>query len=63
MIARTTLLVLSVICFVLFAATTTFVITATRQGDGVELRTIALGLGLGVTALISLGCWLFLKTK
>ena len=63
MIVRTTLLVLSVICLALFAATATFVITATRQGYGIELRIIGFGLGFGVTALISLGCWLFLKAK
>ena len=63
MAVRTTLLVLSVVCFVLFAVTATIVIAATRQGYGVELQTMPYGLGFAVIALISLGCWLFLKAK
>ena len=63
MAARTTLLVLSVVCFVLFAAVATFVITATRQGYGVELRMIGFGAGFAAAAFILLGGWLFLKAK
>jgi len=60
---RTTLLVLSAVSFVLFATTATLVVTAQRQGYGIELRTIAFALGFLVVALISTGCWLFLKAK
>ncbi|MGO9865135.1 MAG: hypothetical protein ACLPLR_16120 [Terriglobales bacterium] len=63
MVARTTLLVLSVVCFALFAAVATFVIAETRQGYGIELRVIGFGAGFAATAFISLGCWLFLKGK
>jgi len=63
MAVRTTLLVLSLVCFALFAVVATFVITATRQGYGVELRAIGFGVGFAAAAFISLGCWLFLKAK
>jgi hypothetical protein len=48
---------------VLFTLTATFVVTATRRGYGIEMQTVVYGLGFGVAALISFGCWLFLKAK
>jgi len=63
MIIRTALFVISAVCTVLFALTATFVVIATRQGYGIELQMVTYGAGFGVVALISIGCWLFLKAK
>jgi hypothetical protein len=62
-IVTATFVMVSAICIVLFAITAVTLITGPQHSLWVELRLIGGALGFGFSALISLGCLLFLKAK